>query len=85
MVSQDESKKTANDSCLTPQEIQVHGAAAQVHQAVLPGRVSPGAASVQHLRRRRQLGSHVRPGGCCCSLWKVRHLHVCHGLLAGIC
>lgn len=31
LVSQDESKKTANDSCLTPQEIQVYGAIAQVY------------------------------------------------------
>lgn len=85
MVSQDESKKTANDSCLTPEEVQVHGAIAQVHEAVLPGGVSSGAASLQHFRRCRQLGSHVRPGGCCGSLWKVMCFHVYHRLLPDVC
>lgn len=85
LVLQDESKKTAHDSCLTPQEIQVHGAIAQVHEAVLPGGVSSGITALQHIRRCRQLRSDVRPGSCCCSLWKVMDFYGHHKLLPDVC
>uniref|UniRef100_A0A3Q3W8M2 ubiquitinyl hydrolase 1 n=1 Tax=Mola mola TaxID=94237 RepID=A0A3Q3W8M2_MOLML len=56
--------KASHDSGSTPETIQVHGAAAPLHQALLSGGVPSGAASVQHVRGRDQPRSHVRPGGC---------------------
>lgn len=76
MVSQDASKKAANDSCLTPQEIQVYGTIAQVYQAVISCSISSGVTSLQHIWWCCQLRSDVWLGSCCCSLWKVRHFHV---------
>ncbi|XP_027453974.1 ubiquitin carboxyl-terminal hydrolase 46 isoform X3 [Zalophus californianus] len=61
---QDESEEAAHDFGPAPEAVQVHGAAPQVHQAVLPGGLPAGAPALQHLQRRREPGPHVRPGGC---------------------
>lgn len=51
--SQDACEEASHDPGATPEEVQVHGAAASLHKALLPRGFPAGAAAVQHLWRRR--------------------------------
>lgn len=68
---QNEGEEAAHDPGSAPEEVQVHGPAAPLHQAVLQGGVPTGAAPLQHLGGRHQPRQDVRPGGCGGSLWQV--------------
>lgn len=70
--TQDACEEAADDLGFAPETLQVHGAAAAIHQAVLPRRLPPGASPLQHLRGRHQSGETLRPGCRCGALWEVR-------------
>lgn len=70
-LSQDVCEEVAHDSGPPPEALQVHGPAAPLHQALLPRGLPPGAAALQHLRRRHQPRPNVRLGGRGGPLWQV--------------
>uniref|UniRef100_A0A2K6GWS0 ubiquitinyl hydrolase 1 n=1 Tax=Propithecus coquereli TaxID=379532 RepID=A0A2K6GWS0_PROCO len=57
--SKQEGKKAAHDLSPTSKAVQVHGAAPQVHQAVLSGDLPSGTPALRHLQRCGEPGPHV--------------------------
>nr|XP_060612462.1 ubiquitin carboxyl-terminal hydrolase 12-like isoform X2 [Anolis sagrei ordinatus] len=68
--SQDAGEEAAHDPRPALEAVQVHGPAAPVHQALLPGRLPLGAPALQHVVRRHEPGPDVRPRGCGGALWQ---------------
>lgn len=70
-ATQDACEEAADDLGSASETLQVHGAAAAIHQAVLPRRLPPGAPPLQHLWGRHQSGEALRPGCRRGALWEV--------------